>query len=99
MQSAHHAPSIASEGEIWNPGSTAGVAAATAPGDTDVLTVEDEQFENVLDEPFITVNWIDGRTDGGGGQSPDGDVTQARIQRALDVGLICRAALLGTEAR
>lgn len=68
-------------------GRTAGIAAATAPGDTGVLTiVDDEQFENVLDEPFITVNLIDGRLVAEVVKSPDKDITWSRIQRALDVG-------------
>lgn len=67
-------------------GSPAGVAAVTAPGDTGVLIIEDEQFENVLDEPFITVNWIDGKLVAEVVKSPDRDITWSRIQRALDVG-------------
>jgi hypothetical protein len=68
-------------------GSTAGIAAATAPGgDTGVITIEDEQFENVLDEPFITVNWVDGKLMAEVVKSRDRDITWSRIQRALDVG-------------
>jgi hypothetical protein len=67
-------------------GSTAEIAAAPAPGDTDVLDIEDGQFENVLDEPFITVNLIDGKLVAEVVKSPDQDITWSRIQRALDVG-------------
>ncbi|HEX9225553.1 MAG TPA: hypothetical protein VF885_02715 [Arthrobacter sp.] len=64
-------------------GSTAGPAAAA--GDAGVLTIVDEQFENVLDEPFIIVNWEDGKLLAEIVKSPDKDITWLRIQRAMDV--------------
>ena len=66
-------------------GSTARVLPASVPGDTTVLNVE-EEFKNLLDEPYITVNVVEGRMVAEIVKSPDPDLTWARIQMALDVG-------------
>jgi hypothetical protein len=65
---------------------TGSTAAVAADGDTGVLVIEGEQFENVLDEPFITVNWENGKLVAEIVKSPDREVNLARIQRAVDEG-------------
>lgn len=67
------------------PGSKAGIAAASASGDTGVLDVADDEFEVVHDVRFITVNRIGRRYEGEVILSGDPIVDEARIQEALDV--------------
>lgn len=62
------------------------VTPAGGPGDTGVLIVEDEQFESILDVPFVTVNMIDGKLVAEIVKSADPALTLERIQAALNVG-------------
>ena len=66
--------------------SMAGMTAA-APGGTGVLAIEEEeQFENLHDVPFITVNRINGKIIAEVVKDWDPAVTEARIRAAQDVG-------------
>lgn len=68
--------------------STAGASPAgtTIYEDADVLTVGEDDFENLLDEPFITVNRIGSKYEGEVILSGDHALDEARVERALDVG-------------
>lgn len=59
---------------------------AIGGGVTTVAQEVNEDFENVLDVPFVTVNRINGRYFAEVIASEDDTVTKARIQQALDVG-------------
>jgi hypothetical protein len=67
-------------------GSPAGVHSATAPGDTGVLDIDEEDFANLLDVPYVTVNRIGTQYEGEVIMSGDPIIDEARIEQALDVG-------------
>ena len=67
-------------------GSPAGIHPAPATGDTGVLDAVVEVFENLIDEPFLTINMIDGRMKAEIIKSPNPVVTNERIQQALAKG-------------
>lgn len=68
-------------------GSNAGTAPAAASGNSDVLTVVEEEFENIYDAPYIIVNRIDGDIVAlVEGDPEDGAATQARIDTAVEKG-------------
>lgn len=62
-----------------------GSAPDAATGDSDVLTVVDEEFRNLYDVPFITVNMIDGWIVAEVQCSENELATQSRIQEAKEV--------------
>lgn len=70
---------LRSDGEVQPSGSYA--------EDSEVLT-EDEDFENIFDAPYITVNRISGRYQAEVILSGNDILDQDRIQTALDVGAV-----------
>lgn len=72
-------------------GSTAEAYPASARGDTihrdiGVLDIGDEDFENVLDERFMTVNRINDKYEGEVILSGNHDIDELRILRVIEVG-------------
>lgn len=64
---------------------TGSAPVAAAAGDTGVLDVVDEVFENIYDVPFIVVNKIDGLIEAEVEASASEMVTTDRIQEAQEV--------------
>jgi hypothetical protein len=54
--------------------------------DSGVLTIVEDEFESILDVPFITVNKVDGQFQAEVILSGDSETDLERIQTALDVG-------------
>lgn len=59
---------------------------ATATGDNGVLIIDEEDFENLLDAPHVTVNRIGTQYEGEVILSGNPAIDEARIDLALEVG-------------